>query len=213
MLRLRNVVLFLSAAVLTAAPPEADGAITIPNAKTVLTDRIELLLPGPFEHLATGAGGRLLFCQLKDSAKLVVVDLEISKVIREINLPAADALVAAGRDKFVIVQPGQKLLHRWNIATFERERTVPIPGVEMPKLIRLGSNSNGPLLLWSGTSEAIGEPVELWDLEELRPLKVNGNLLTGVRYQTTVSADGTTFVGWQTGSTGQHYTVMRVSGN
>lgn len=189
--------------------------LQIRDAKATLPDRTEVLLPRPFTDLATGANGRLLFCLLKDDMKLIVVDLEKSQIVREIGLPSADALVAAGREKFVIVFPSQKLLQRWSIATFEREKTMPIPADGVPTSIVLGSNSTGPVLFWRNGESPLGQPVALWDLEQLRPLQTSGDVMLGVpRYQQqiTCSADGRTFVGWANGISGQNYSAMRLSG-
>jgi hypothetical protein len=138
------------------------------------SDRVEIKLPGTVTDITAGAGGRLLLLTLKDVKKLAVFDVNAGKVIRLLSLPSDDALVAAGSGKFVIVSPGQSVVHRWDLATLERERTAPLPFNGRISAIAMGSRSTGPVMAFVTTDGNNGynsAVFAFFDAETLRPMK------------------------------------------
>jgi hypothetical protein len=184
------------------------GLSAIP-APRLTTYRTEVVLPEPFAQVRTGGAGRYLIFHLKKAKKLAIFDVSQARVIHQIDLPADDVLYAAGLKKLMLVLPGSKVVQRWSLETFKREKTTTIPGDRSVLAAVMGSASNGPLLLWSGQS------VEPWDIEQMRPLAVEGKLLGGearYHFRLRASADGHTFIGWHNGISPQQYAVMRLEG-
>src|SRR5262249_3351599 len=71
-------------------------------------------------------------------------------------LPVADDGIkfAAGLDKLVVYLPGANVLQRWDLATLQREVTLPNPVSGTVDVVEMGSASRGPLLL--GTTDDAG---------------------------------------------------------
>jgi hypothetical protein len=107
----------------------------------------------------------------------------------------------------VVVVPGQRLLQRWELRTGKREKTAPIAEERPIRMAVMGSNSDGPLMLWSGGK------VQLWDVARMAPITVKGLTFEGDPrwgFDLRVSPDGQTFVGWATLISDRHYGVMRL---
>jgi hypothetical protein len=168
----------------------------------------EVELPEPYADLRTGGGGRYLVFLLKKSKKLAVFDVSQVKIVHEIELPTEDVLFACGRDKLMLVLPGQRLIQRLHLPTLKRERTEAVPGDAPVKLVRMGCASDGPLALWAG------KEVLFYDVQRMEQMKVTGKGLSGGwagRFELRASADGKTFVAWNPGLTGQQYGVLRLN--
>jgi hypothetical protein len=155
--------------------------------------RAEFKLSEPFAQVRTGGAGRYLIFHLPKGRKLAIFDVSQLKVVHEIDLPADQVLYAAGLDKLLIVLPSQRLLQRWSLTTFQREKTVPIAGDEGVRGAFMGCSSHGPLLLF------MGKLLRPWDVEQLEPIKGDTKGLggdPGYDFQTRVSADGQTVTIW-----------------
>jgi hypothetical protein len=167
---------------------------------------VEVKLSEPFAQVRTGRGGRYLIFHLKKAKKLVIFDVSQTKITHEVDVPD-DVLYAAGRDKLLIVVPGQRLLQRWDLHTGKREKTVPISDERPIRLAVMGCHSEGPLMLWSEGK------AELWDVARMEPLLVKGFTFGGDSrwgFDVRVSADGQTFTGWATRISDRHYAVMHL---
>ena len=57
---------------------------------------------------------------------------------------------AAGRDKLMVVLPGEKVIQRYDLRTFQREKAVPVPEGLIVAQAKMGYDSQGPLALWGG---------------------------------------------------------------
>src|SRR5262249_50205088 len=117
---------------LTANRPEreAEGdssADVIPKiaAPRLTESKVEVRFPESFAQVRTGGGGRYLVFHLKKAKKLAIFDVTAVKVVKEIELPTEDVVYGCGRDKLMIVLAGQKLIRRYSLRTFEREKTAP----------------------------------------------------------------------------------------
>jgi tRNA A-37 threonylcarbamoyl transferase component Bud32 len=190
-----------------AVEPVVDTAPTIPAPK-LPGGKVEVMLPEPYADLRTGGGGRYLVFLLKKAKKLAVFDVSQVKIVHEIELPTEDVLFACGRDKLMLLLPGQRLVQRWSLRTFQREQTEAVPNDAPVKLVRMGCASDGPLALWAGGD------VLFYDVQCMEQLKVKGKTLGGGyagRFELRASADGKTFVGWTPGITGQQYGVLRLN--
>lgn len=174
----------------------------------LIGDSVTVKLGEQAAQLASG-GGRYLVFHLKQARKLALFDVSALKIVHTLDMPADDVRFAAGQEKLLVVLPSQRLLHRYTLATLERERTVELSGDADVKRAVMGSCSAGPLLLWSNRK------VALWDIDTLKPLDIDGEVLNGdahYGYDIRVSMDGHTFTGWQTQISSQNYTLMRIRG-
>jgi hypothetical protein len=188
--------------------PPAGAVPAIPPPRLV-NARTEVMLPEPFAQVRTGGAGRYLIFYLKKARQLAVFDVTQVRVVHHIDLPADEVLYAAGLDKLMVVLPGQKLIQRWDLRTFQRETIAEVPDDRPVRLVLMGCNSRGPLLLWGGGD------VLLWDVDRMQPLAVSGKVLSGDPqwwFTARVSADGRAFVGWHGGISGQRYALMRLDG-
>jgi hypothetical protein len=165
------------------------------------TGKVEVKLPEPFAQVRTGGAGRYLIFHFPGAKKLAVLDVSQAKVVHEIEVPN-DVRYAAGLDKLMVVVPGQRLLQRWDLRTFRREKTVPVP--EGVLSAQMGSGGRGPLLLFIG-GRFVG-----WDVERMEPADMDTGGLGGfVGYGplARISADGQAVVVWQPG---QQYVLVRL---
>lgn len=143
---------------------------------------------------AACGGGRYLVLHLKRPNKLAVFDVAEAKVVRYLPAPAGDFLFAASAEKLVVVVPGKKLLERWDLRTFEKERSVPLPVDFAPARIALGSQSAGPLLLWAPVDHTA-----LIGLDTLKKLAVPLKILGRVDphgLEVEACPDGSAFTVW-----------------
>ena len=183
---------------------EAAGPVGFGETRTVKLDE-------PWANMTTGGAGRYIVFHLKEAGKLEIFDVVAGEVTKTIDAPGDELLLAAGMDKLIVYVPSQKIFHRYDIATLKREQSLPAPPDFSPRKILMGSASQGPLVCHEKV------PVMLFDIQTLKPIKVQGEVLSGGRfgdhgYDLTVSSDGQTVVGWIPGISGQQYFAMRLNG-
>jgi S1-C subfamily serine protease len=174
-------------------------AVAIPSARLApeTTDApLVRRLEGTISDVAVGGAGRYLLLTLRSAQKLAVFDVNAADVVKTIDLPSPNAMVAAGARKFLIAFPEERVIQRWDLATLRREgrtRPSPIDG----RLIRLalGSDSDGPALaFWSHGARGTGreEPqFSFIDLDSLTVPRVGLLVVRGARG--TVSLSGGSF--------------------
>jgi mono/diheme cytochrome c family protein len=176
---------------------------------TTVKERTVVDLPEPFADVKTGGGGRFFIFYLKKAKKLAIFDVLQAKIVYEIDIPADDVRFAAGRDKLLVVLPGEKVVQRYDLRTFQREKTAPVPGGGSVQIALMGYNSQGPLALWSG------DAVELLDVDKMEPMEIEGGGIGGrAQYGFTlrVSPDGQVFVAWHNGIYPSSFAIMRLNG-
>ncbi len=126
-------------------------------------------LPSAYTSVVSGGSGQFLVMHLKQRQQVVVFDILLGKIVHEIPDVSDDVLLAAGREKFILVLPGDKLMQRWSLKTFKRERIAPLPGKGTTYRALMGENGDGPLLLGA-------EDAKLVDVETMEPLPIEGNI-------------------------------------
>ncbi|MFN3152300.1 S1C family serine protease [Bremerella sp.] len=178
----------------------------------VAGERRVIELDAPWVSMTTGGAGRYIVLHLKDTGKLVLLDIAAAEIIRAVDAPGEDLMLAGGLDKLIVLVPSQGLFHRYDLATLTREKSFPAPSNFHPKKMAMGSASQGPLVCHTRG------PIELFDIQKLKPINLQGETLTSGTfgdwgYEITVSGDGQTVVGWIPNISGQQYHVMRLSGN
>jgi serine protease Do len=129
------------------------GSLSIIHPTAMTRDREEIRLPGPVTDIAVGAGGRILLLSIKSLKKLAILDVNSAKVVRLMSLPSDDSLVTAGAEKFLIISPATSVIDRWDLATLERERRVPVPLAGNIVSVAMGSRSSGPVLAFVNLEE------------------------------------------------------------
>ncbi len=170
-------------------------------------ERVTVSLPEPFEQMAVGGGGQFLIFHFPKAKKLAIFDVFQGRVVHEIEAPDG-VRYAAGRDKLLVVLPGEKLVQRYDLRSFEREASAPVPGGTVLTAL-MGSDSHGPLALWCGG------PLVFMDVGRMEPLEVEGNSFSASKqwgFGLRVSADGQTFAGWNPSAIPSRFAVMRLAG-
>ncbi len=158
-------------------------------------------LPGVYEDIVVGGGGRYLVFYLKMQRQLGVFDVNTAEIVKYLPVPTDDILFAAGADKLVLVIPDQKIIQRWSLDSFERELTqtletsVPVVNVSM------GAASQGPILI--GCGDRIGGNAQLLDLRTLKQadIEMPNQFRVELGRSTVIraSANGHVFGAWRTG--------------
>jgi hypothetical protein len=184
---------------------EAAGARPLALEKTMQR------LPAALADVALGGGGRFLILHLPSVRKLAVFDTQQAKIVRSIDVPAGDVKFAAGMDKLIVIFPSDNVIQRWDLTTFEREQSAPLPVNGVIRGLALGSASHGPLLLvtspnareWGRNTLVFLDPTTL-KAEELGGLARNilsgaANRLAGEVIHVRASADGRVFGWWNGG--------------
>lgn len=110
-------------------------------------DVVDYKLEAPIADVAVGGGGRYLILHLPQRRQLAVFDVNKAKVVK--FLPAADDNLkfVAGLDQLVVALSASRMLQRWNLNTFELERSAPFPLKGELMAFSVGSASQGPLFL------------------------------------------------------------------
>lgn len=107
----------------------------------------EVTLPGAFNDLVLGGGGRYIVLHLKTQSSLGVFDVSAGKVVKFIPVPGDDILFAANADSLVLLLRDKKMLQRWSLTDFERTLEKSIEEPEDPSWMVMGSASAGPLVM------------------------------------------------------------------
>jgi hypothetical protein len=170
--------------------------------------RTEFDLPEPFTDVRTGGGGRFLIFYLKKRKKLAIFDIALAKVVHEIDLPTEDVRFAAGQDKLLVVLTSEKVVQRWDLHTFKRDKTVPVPNSLAVRRVLMGYASKGPMALWGE-----GDKVALMDIERMEAIDTDLARLAGRSqwgFDIRVSPDGQTLVTWHNGISPSNFGIVRV---
>lgn len=170
-------------------------------------------LPAALDDTCVGGGGRYLVGSIKTLRQVVIVDLVEKKVVKYVPVDDDQVSVAAGMTRFVVAMGTKNILSRFKLATGERELTQTYTGNTIQR-IAMGSASEGPFLPVAGDRFGREAP-QLYDLQTLKPMDVNygqshgfGRFGNNVR----VSADGTVFGSWNSGSSPSGLNVAVISG-
>jgi len=153
-----------SAAPKASTPPQpmpaAPAIAELPPAEYPLDAAVDDLIPA--------GGGRYILLVSSASTSLSIVDLSQRRIVKTMLIDA-DARVAGGQTKFVVGSPGKQTLTRYDLATQAEEKTVPLAGDLLGRLM-LGAASEGPLVVAQGPKDVFA--VTLFDLATLAPAAV-----------------------------------------
>jgi hypothetical protein len=158
----------------------------------------EVKFPAEADQVCVGGGGRFLFASLPKVKQVAVFDASEAKVVKYLPAPAEKVLIAAGMDKLMVVDPGTNIIQRWNLTTFEKEVTTPLPATAGLRTwsITMGSGSNGPLLVQGGDWPRLGEwyLFDVTTMKEIKGTDRHGTLECRVGDKVRASNDGRTVV-------------------
>jgi S1-C subfamily serine protease len=181
-------------------------------------DRTERTLPAPVSDVAVGGNGRYLILLMPRLKQLAIFDTGEAKVVGYIPVAEDNARFAAGMDKVLVALPRARVLQRWDLATRERELTVPLPLKEQLARMAMGSASQGPLLI-SGNTGVQSSEVVFVDVKTLKPIDMQFDadarrlVHADDKAPVQASADGRVFTSYAPQSSPQFVQVMVVDGN
>lgn len=188
-----------------AKQPTNDGPLA-GEKPTFENKKHEVKLAEPCPHYIFAGGGRYILFHAKEANRLEVLDILEGMVTHQIPNVDDDALFAAGAEKLLIVLPANKLIQRYSLRTFEREKVAQLPGSGVARMALMGPAGDGPLLV-------AGDDAQLIDVETLKALDF-GRAPIGRHdrygFVGRVSADGKTFTGIPAGFGPVSYALMRV---
>jgi WD40 repeat protein len=132
----------------------------LPDVSTQKSERTEPLvrsLGAKLTDLVVGGGGRYLIMLLKEARQVAIFDVNAADVVKRIDVPSDEVLLAAGADKLILHYPatGHGLFQRYSLKTMDLE----IKGQNQPLhgrifQLAMGSDSDGPILACWSTSAA-----------------------------------------------------------
>ncbi len=172
-------------------------------------------LPGVYDGLAVGGGGRFLIFRFKALRKLAIFDTHEAKITKYVPLPSDDALVAAGRDKLLVVLPAKRMVQRYNLTSAKREVSRELSSEGTAIAVAMGSASDGPLFVQTAGEPGSGQ-VSLLDIENLqkRSLHIEGHGYSlGDAGNLWASANGSVLGLQRTGASPSGLTTLVVHGD
>jgi hypothetical protein len=105
-------------------------------------------LRGRFDAVALAAGGRYLILRTQDPSQLVVFDPNAAAIVKTLDLDDPKAVPAGTAAKLFVYRPRAHRLDRYDLVTWEKERSVPKPeGLTSVEILLAGPGSDGPVLL------------------------------------------------------------------
>lgn len=171
-------------------------------------------LPGKVGDVAVGGGGRYLVLHFPERKKVAVFDVCTARIVREMDVIAHDAVLAAGMNKLVVVSAESRVLNQYSLPGLEPEFGCTPPGGDRKVIaVAMGSGTNGPLFV------ATFPELMLFDLEKRETVEGSvrfggvGNAPLHPRVMLRASADGTTLTAtWPMGATSGPSGVATVKG-
>ena len=168
-------------------------------------EKVIYQMPYAYARYTLAGSGRYFVFHLKEARKLVIMDVLSGKTAAEIPGVMDDAMIAGGAEQLIIVLPGQRLIQRFSLKTFKREKVAPLPGQGTTRAALMGSNSRGPLLLCA-------DKAMLVDLETLQPMKLKGTIYGGPRTAVSISYNGRTVTTVRVGVSPVEYQLAQIRG-
>jgi len=182
-------------------------------------DTVELKLPGTVTDACIGGGGRYWCLLLGDEKQIAVFDVNEAKITKYLPVTSGNVKIAAGMNKLVVADSDAGALTRFDLATFQKDLTVPMAVGGTITAFGMGSASAGPLFLQAAQGGgALGRKETVFvDLITLKKLDVPWLGLwvanrDNMHYR--FSPDGRTIGSWCTSHTpsGLNVTILTETG-
>ena len=129
---------------------------------TKAADKAEIKLPGTVDMTCFGGGGRYVLLRIPSQKQVAVLDVCEGKITKYIPIPEEGAFIAAGNEHLFVLAPTDNIIQRWNLTTFERERTAANPLDGQVRGLLIGHATDGPLFV-VGPNRAL-EPKNLKEI-------------------------------------------------
>lgn len=190
--------------------PKQPGGVNNKNPDSTgpLPGEFIAMLDDKFNNMTTGGNGRYLIFQFAEKENLAIFDITKRAVVKEISAPK-DALIAASKEKLVIVFPKENKIERWDLDSLRRDKARDLDPKEVPEAVAMGENSDGPLGIWANGT------FQLLELDTLKQIDFVGEPITDGpnqhRYNLGASANGKAFVAF-IGHNGK-FRMIHVDGN
>lgn len=154
-------------------------------------DKVTRKLPDAIGQIAVGGGGRFLIAHLPKNRQLAIFDANEAKVVKYLPVASENVFIAAGMNKLLVAHGDTKILQRWDLLTFEREVSVPLPIRYTLCGIGMGAGSSGPLVVQSANWPVIGEHfyLDIVTMQKL-PWQHQFPVSSGPNVQLRASMDG-----------------------
>lgn len=172
---------------LSIVPPKLEAGMVVHETSTFISSAV------------AGGGGRFILLGLKDEAKIALLDINEAKVVHYFEIGSKDFLFTAGMSKLVVLQPTEKVIHRYDLLSREKEKSQKLAIPQEPQMILMGYASEG-LILVAGKNadgqERKSNSFAFLHLESLEPADVTVKDMgyrTFAAGFTWASADGKVF--------------------
>ncbi len=124
---------------------------------------------GPIADVVVGGGGRFLILAVPRQKVVDVFDVQEARIVRSIPV-LGDVKIAAGRDKLLIVYPGEVRVQRWSLTTFTFEAETTFVMKAPLREVAMGSASEGPLCLYGYEWDRFNETV-FFDVQTMKRIE------------------------------------------
>jgi hypothetical protein len=132
-------------------------------------DHDTIKLRGEFDAVCRAAGGRYLVLRIPSQKQLAVFDPNTATVVKSLPLDEPNSLFAGTAAKLFVYRPQARRLERYDLVSWERERTAPKPGdLTSVEALLAGPGSDGPVLLVGEQSPRLAA-VAAVDADTLKP--------------------------------------------
>lgn len=187
---------------------------------TISDAAVTRTLPGDVADVAVGGGGRFLALHIPRVNKVGIFDINEAKVIRYLDAPGAEVMIAAGLDHLLIALPSAEKIQKWSLKTLELESTVAWTFPGKLHVFAMGSGSSGPVMWVTTKEKSFTGSVGLIDPKTMKPIKALQKNGEEFRYTwhpqsppiIRVSADGRVFGAWASASSPSGIEVLTWDG-
>jgi WD40 repeat protein len=121
-------------------------------------------LPGKYDSVRTGGGGRFLVFHFKELDSLKVFDVVEKTFLQGINV-GDQIRYAAGKTKIMIFDPDTRMLQRRDLTSLRLEEQAEIETSKVPEHIVMGSDCDEPLAAWTEQGLIFWDPFSLQELK------------------------------------------------
>ena len=183
---------------------------------------IEIKLPALISNITMAGSGRFLLIQMPKLRSLGIFDVAEARVVRYIDLPSEDVMVAGGASEFIVLVPETRTIQRWSLETFERQLAKMLPFSGVVKCIEMGYATDGPLLVhWAAGTRALDQAsysfLDARTFDVIEVTFAEGSHFRNTSFRDRVhlrmSADGSVVGAWATSHSPQGLGSGILSGN
>src|ERR1043165_271178 len=161
-------------------PPHDPSALALKSCN-LEAEKVTRQLPGTLDDVAVGGGGRFVLFSLPQLRKIGMLDVNEGKIVHYFPTAGDNVKFSAGLTKLVVLFPDTRLIQRWDLISKEKELTLPLPEIGPPKLVLLGSASQGPVLVGGGAARFRGGSRKFLNLATFKEIDFGKNVGFGRR--------------------------------